>query len=426
MSNRENNGSKIIKVRRLISQLPSPNGVGETVFAEISNDYFGTNTGVPVFGGEFRYRMEGKNLEGPIPSEYRTGFQDAKSAELAAESELKQWRAGNIPEGTKMQRQVAWRARYRRKRYLATFADEILVKRYADLVNLSLSLTKANKIGMRHPTEPGVECISEAQTHVLEEFVLRRHKHPYPLDKYFMKYAWPLPDFSADKLVQADSAWAGIKQGDGKYLIKYGKLKYLEPFFETGVTRIAPATIYSDPSLHPSLRDDELTITGFAKPPFSSRSTTSNDPNDELPASGTLKFTFAANSNYYVYCLAGIYDRRLLSDFNHADCFLVIKEPLRFCQDLLYAGMQQLGNVTGKSDRVKYFDPFNVDPDSLNPYTAKDFRYSFQAEHRLFWIPNLPTRELEPMDVQMPRIRDYCELVRLTVPGEIRYLGREK
>jgi hypothetical protein len=425
MSQSEHNGIQIIKVRKLISIPRSPDGVGEIVFAEISNDYFGTNTSVPVFGGEFRYRMEGKNLEGPIPTAYRTGFQDANSAGLAAELELRQWRAGDIPEGTKMPRESVWRTRYRRKRYLAAFPDEVLVKRFADLTNLSLSLKESNKIGMRHHTEPDAEYISEVQTHILEEFVLRRHKHPYPMDKYFMKYAWPLPDYSADKLVQADSAWEGIKQGDGKYLIKYGKLKYLEPFFETGVTRIAPATIYLDPSLNPSIRDDELTITGFAKPPFSSPSPISNDPNDESFGSGTLKFTFEANSNFYVYCLAGIYDRRLLSDFDHADCFLVIKEPLRFCQDLLDAGMLQLGNVTGKSVPVKYFDPFNVDPSNLNPYTAKDFRYSFQAEYRLFWIPNVPTRDLEPINIQIPRIRDYCELVRLTVPGEPRYLGRE-
>ena len=136
MSRSENNEIKIVKVRRLISPLPAPNGVGEAVFAEISNDYFGTNSSIPVFGGEFRYRMQGNNLEGPIPSEYRTGFQDANSAGLAAELELKQWRAGNIPEGTEMQRHVAWRTRYRRRRYLAAFPDEVLVKRFADISNL--------------------------------------------------------------------------------------------------------------------------------------------------------------------------------------------------------------------------------------------------------------------------------------------------
>jgi len=234
------------------------------------------------------------------------------------------------------------------------------------------------------------------------------------MDKYFMKYAWPLPDSSADKLVQADSAWEGIKQHGSRHLIKYGKLKYLGPFFETGVTRIAPATTYSDPSLNPSIRDDELSITGFGKPPFASPSPNSNDPSDESFGAGTMKFTFEANSNFYVYCLAGVYDRRLLSDFD-ADCFLVIKDPLRFCQDLLDAGVPQLGNVTGKSMPVRYFDPFNVDPSSLNPYTAKDFRYSFQAEHRLFWTPNVPTWELKPINIHMPRISDYCELVRLTV-----------
>lgn len=424
MSQSENNGIKIIKVRRLISALPSPNGVGETVFAEISNDYFATNTRVPVFGGEFRYRMEGKNLEGPIPTVYRTGFQDVNSAGLAAELELKQWRAGNIPEGTEMPREFVWRTRYRRRRYLAPFADEILVKRFADISNLLFTLSESNKIGIRHPTEPEMEYLSEMHTHVLEEFMLRRHKYPYPMDIYLKRFAWPLPDFSTNGLVQADSAWKGLNQSEGTYLIKYGMLEHLEPFFETGITRISPATIYADPSLNPSIRDDELRITGFAKPPFSAPSQISNDPNDESFGSGTLKFTFEANSNFYVYCLAGIYDRRLLSDFP-SDCFLVIKEPFRFCQDLLDAGMLQLGDVKGKSCPVTYFDPFNVDPGNLSPYTAKDFRYSFQAEYRLFWIPNVPTRELKPIDVQMPRIKDYCELVRLTVPGETPYLGRE-
>lgn len=392
--------------------MPSPNGVGETVIAEISNDYFGPHSSLPVFGSEFRYRMKGKNLEGPIPSEYRAGYSDVDSAGLAAALELQQWRSGNIPEGTRMTRQQMWNTRYRRRRYLAAFDDELLVARYADVSNLCVSLTDSNKLGLRHYSEPEMEYLWEMQNHVMEEVVLRRHKYPYPFDTYFRKYAWPPPNFSQQGLVQADSAWDGLKPNDGKYLIKYGKLKYLEPFFETGVTRIAPATIYADPSLNPSIRDDELSISGFAKPPFSSPSEISNNPNNPSFGSGTLKFTYEASSNFYVYCLAGIYDQRLLSDFE-ADCFLVIKDPVRFCQDLLDAEMLQLGDVKGKSGPVKYFDPFNVDPSDLNPYTAKDFRYSFQAEYRLFWIPSVPTWELEPVNVQMPRIKDYCELVRL-------------
>lgn len=408
----EHQNIEIVKVQRLISQLPSRNGVGETVIAEISNDYFGTHSSDPIFGSEFRYRMKGKNLEGPIPAEFRYGFKDVDSAALAAKLELEQWRAGNIPEGTKMSRQHSWNTRYRRRRYLAAISDERLVARYADIVNLCLSLTESNKVGLRHHSEPDIEYLWEVQNHVMEEFVLRRHKPPYPLDKYFMKYAWPVPDYSAERLEQADSAWKGINPSDGKYLIKYGKLKYLEPFFETGVTRIAPATIYADSSLNPSIRDDELTISGVAKPPFASASPIRDDQNDEPLGAGTMSFSYIANSNFYVYCLAGIYDRRLLSDFD-ADCFLVVKEPARFCRDLLDAGLIQLGDVRGRSTAVNYFDPFNVDSSNLTPYTAKDFRYSFQAEYRLFWIPNVPTWELKPINVQLPPIKDYCELVRL-------------
>lgn len=409
----ESNESQIIKVRKLISRPISPGGVGEVVFAEISNDYFGTTSPVPVLGGEFRYRMVGKNLEGPIPSDYRVGFPDPESAARAAKLELQQWRDGNVPEGTMMSQQDVWNTRYRRRRYLAEFSDEFLVARFADIANLCLSLTNANKLGLRHHSEPEMEYLWEAQNHVMEEFALRRHKYPYPFDAYLRKYAWPVPDFSIDKLVQTDSAWAGIKPGDGDYLIKYGKLKYLEPFFETGVTRIAPATTYADPSLNPSIRDDELRLTGYANLPFSDSRQESRDPLDDWVGQKLRKFIVEAESNFYVYCLAGIYDRRLLSDFPDVDCFLVIKEPRRFCQDLLDAGMLQLGDVRGKASPVKYFDPLKFDPSTLSPYTAKDFRYSFQAEYRVYWIPSNPTWKLEPVNIQMPRIREYCELVRI-------------
>jgi hypothetical protein len=422
MTQSRKDGPEIVKISKIISPPIPEDGFGETVVAEISNDYLGGDPAAPFLGAEFRYRMLGTNLEGPLPNEYRTGFSDAESAAVAAEAELRQWRAGDIPDGTQMPRHVFWRTRYRRRRYLANIPDEVLVKRFLDLMNLSISLTGANKIGFRSPSEPDAEYVAEVHTHVMEEFVLRRYKMPGPIEGLFDKYAWPIPDYSPDKLIQADSVWEGINQPEGSYLIKYGKIRYLEPFLETGITRIAPATIYSDPSLNPSIRDDETSISGYAPPPFAEPS---SNPDDLRDGGGSMRFTFEANSNFYVYCLAGVYDRRLLSDFE-ADCFLVIKDPRRFCQDLLDAGMEQLGEVSGKSLPVRYFDPFNVDPSGLTPYTSKDFRYSFQGEYRLFWTPKTPTWDLVPVNVRMPQISDYCELVRLAVPDDEPYLGRKQ
>jgi hypothetical protein len=394
----------------LLSETEATKEGAEGVYAIIRNDYAKDENGISIFGKEFGYEMFGAQLHGPIPTEPRAGFTKAKDAEQAAKREYKEWRAGNIPVGTKMKRHQAWRTAYRLERYLDYMNEDDLCERYWDIQNNLLTLTADRKIGVIPPDQV-MDYWGAVQAHVLEECVLQQFPYPHPLDR------------CADKQQLPDYDWPGIEQAaaykrtfvPGEFLIKYGKYKYLGAAYEKGEIRISPASAYSDSSLNRAIRDEELEMSIYYHPSRIKNKGLTENPDDLDPPvkpSGNVVHTLKAPTNYYVYCLAAEYSYRLFPDFE-ADCCLIVNKPKVFIERLVNAMLAKLPDWRAFGTGVRYIDPLNTTEEDLEVFFCKHFKFAYQKEYRVIWIPPAPQMALPSVDLKLGSLKDCCELVRL-------------
>lgn len=181
-------------------------------------------------------------------------------------------------------------------------------------------------------------------------------------------------------------------------LFRFSKRRYLEPLLWTGALTLFPAATYSDPSLLPAQRDDELL-----------RSYSVQD----------VKWRRQAAANYYVWFVTWDFDERLFEDFD-ADACLVIHDARTFTDRLTRAVAQLLPRrdwAEGER-RVRYFDPVRPYA-SLLAWFHKDFRYAYQREFRDVWGPTqqapaalLPApAELPALQCELGSLEDICSLV---------------
>ncbi len=126
---------------------------------------------------------------------------------------------------------------------------------------------------------------------------------------------------------------------------------------------------------------------------------------------GRVRFRRELESNYYVYCLAERLSTRLLYDFE-ADACLIIRDPAAFLARFQTAVDEQIPGWRYLAKEVEYFDPLQVQPNEVDVLTWKHFRYAYQQEMRLAWLPPKPVRELAPLYVTLGNLEDVAELIR--------------
>jgi hypothetical protein len=396
----------------LLSETEATKEGAEGVYAVIRNDYTKDENGKPIFGKEYGYEMFGVQLHGPIPEGPRAGFVSAKDAEDAAKREYKEWRAGNIPAGTKMKRHHAWRTEYRLNRYLDYMDENELCERYWDITNNLMTLTEDGKIGITPMDQMG-DYWSAVNTHVLEECVLRKYHYPEPLNRCADK--WQIPNYDWPGIERAAAAYKARTFVPGEFLIKYGECKYLKPAYETGAIRISPASRYSDPSLNRAIRDEELELSIYYHPSRAKNEILeehADELNPPVPPTGNVVYTLNAPTNYYVYCTAAEYAYRLFPDFE-ADCCLIINKPQIFIERLVRAMSVKLPGWRVFGTGVRYIDPMNTTKEELDIFFCKHFKYAYQKEYRIIWIPPAPQMTLTHIDVEIGSLKDCCELVSL-------------
>lgn len=167
-----------------------------------------------------------------------------------------------------------------------------------------------------------------------------------------------------------------------------------------------------DPSLNSAIQDEELEI--WVQPHPSSYKVESIDRNTnqkkEPLALLNNKITTRLQTNYYVYCLSLALAPRLFVDFE-ADACLIITKPVAFVNKLLEAMKSQLSDWISGGGAVSYIDP--VRPLKLipEPVFCKHFRYSYQQEFRLVWLPPNLKNDLPCIEVELGSLEDYCKLV---------------
>ena len=193
-----------------------------------------------------------------------------------------------------------WRAQYRTRRYMEHLTEEELQQRAKDVFLNQLVLTNEAKIGLPPINAEGQYWMIQ-WTHILEEFVIRYGPYPSGFTSGFMKdLSIPRPDVPLAEC--AAKAVRGREIAQGTYFAKFGKAQYLKQAFKNGEIRIAPAASYSDPSLNPVIRDEELELT-IQPPPSEFRMeiidpTTGEKKGDISPIGN--KITTSSQTNYYI------------------------------------------------------------------------------------------------------------------------------
>lgn len=306
-----------------------------------------------------------------------------------------------------MERHDLWRLEYRQNRYMEFLSLDELVERTKDILTNMSILTAEGKIGLHGVNDVGKFWMI-VWTHVLEEFVLRYG--PYPngftdgsiIDTPIVKTTYPEPPKSKNAI----DAIGGIKPNQ---LFKFGKHEYLVDMLKNGRIRIAPASFYSDPSLNKAIRDDELS---FQVQKRADNFVVKNIVGQKIPAFGTVKFILESNTNYFVHCFAAAYTYREFDDFE-ADACVVISEPRTLVEKMMKSVKKALPDYDGFASQINYIDPLNCDPESVDIFFAKHFKYSYQNEVRTIWLPKKPIDKLESFFIEIGNMEKYAKLIHI-------------
>jgi hypothetical protein len=107
----------------------------------------------------------------------------------------------------------------------------------------------------------------------------------------------------------------------------------------------------------------------------------------EIPVVGVLKKSVSLE-NYYLFSLSGDWDRDLFNDFVRSDTCLIIRDANSFIERVKISSQIQLPDWECFFVPVHYYDPYT--PSSkppIDPAMSKDFRFAYQRELRLIWLP---------------------------------------
>ncbi len=204
-------------------------------------------------------------------------------------------------------------------------------------------------------------------------------------------------------------------------LVKFGRREHMSALFLEGKGRLSPASYYNDPSLGRARADNEARVTAYVHPIDAHRyfgvEYTDNGGSRAVrlpvPYLGSTPIEITATTDFYVYCMASTWDARMFEDFDRT-C-VVIKDTSAFIDCIREAVHTKLPGWQFVAAPVEYFDPFFIRPHQLTAHVSKHFRYEYQKEFRLLWVP--PSEEeaekwtWEHIEFQLGPLTRYSELI---------------
>ena len=306
-------------------------------------------------------------------------------------------------------RSELWRRQYRGRRYLKDVRREELAERLRDVMRNIATLNKDGRIGVK-PIDEMTDYWWSRFAHIHEEFLLRGEGPPDGFLDFTVvpkpTYPDPPPAAKATKSYTPPSS----------FLIKYGRREHILPMVDAGRIRIAPASYYGDPSLNHAIHDDEMSFSYvIPKDEVKSLTVKNNETGEEhvLNLASNLKLGWRASTDYYVYCLSGSLALRHFDDFDY-DAGLLLKEPDSFLNRLSVAVKTQLPGWRVYTDRVTYRDPFDNPETKLDVYFSKSFKFAYQDEYRVVWLPPAKLETpLQPIFVELGSLRDEADLIEI-------------
>jgi len=302
----------------------------------------------------------------------------------------------------RIERHKAWRLQYRKERYLRDISDGELFERAGDLMTVSLGHSEDGKIALGPANEDRSKM--ERFTHVLEEFVIRgiHSRQPGIIE------ALQAPKPGSPKVRRALQALSA-KCLPNPILVKFGERKHMASLFLEGKGRISLAKTYNDRSLGRARADDESQIGAYVHPMDAHRLMAVEHYTDggsrgadvNVPYLGSMKVSLQAKTDFYVYCMAECCNARMFDDFtspnSDVDTCVIVTRPEEFKARIREAIAARLPGWKPFDSPVVYVDPFFSRVHQLIPEFCKHFRYEYQKEYRLLWLPPGPDRAEMPI-----------------------------
>ena len=306
-----------------------------------------------------------------------------------------------------MRRHDLWRLEYGQDPYLEVLDTPHLMERFIEVMGNGIFLTDELKIGMISIASGGGYWMASS-THLFAEFG-KRGGIPGGMNRDAIpKFDWPGMRSAIRPFADSKAAHPGV-------IVKYGKSEDLRELYDSGRLVIRPASSYNDASLNRAVRDDELELKVYRK------SWVFDKLYDEFgqvlhpngPKHGRRVEILRTPTNYFVYCMSLERSVRLFGDFQ-SDCCIIIHEPVAFLRRLGAAGLRTLGNRwSWFAAPIAYIDPLRPPNSHLNIMQCKDFKYAYQAEYRMVWLPPKPSFSLEPFVADLGSLAPIASFVQL-------------
>jgi hypothetical protein len=300
---------------------------------------------------------------------------------------------------------------YSRDRYMGHISADSLTQRIVDVVGNFHIVDSAGLVSV-DGTDPEHPLWRALLNELIAEMTLRHGPYPAGWRKDLLdgaRFPGSLAGYAPDEVPIPGTLTPG-RDVSGSVFVKYGQRQHLESMLERGAIRIAPASSYDDPSLDPARSASEL-VAEIDVGSFALGSVGGLRPS-QARRSGLRRRVRLEMQDYYVFCGSTLITRRLLRDFE-ADCCIAVFDREEFERRLQRVVEVQLPDWRFISEPVEYYDPLQVTEIEMKPVVSKHFKYAYQKEHRMAWIPRGPIPSLEPIDVEVGGLSDVAELVEL-------------
>lgn len=295
-----------------------------------------------------------------------------------------------------------WLDEYHRRRYLQHASTEELAQRQADLF-VNIVTIGADGQPVVYDGEP----LRRLLAHVQAEFQLRG----LPFDDSFTQGPYRYHKRAAE-------LWQSERQAEGSYLLKFGNVGWMTQTLEEGLIRVGNAKGYDSSSLGPAIQDCEVEFTEecFGMTAEAVR----NGAKIPLETIGNIRRVSECVTDFYIASFGLKYDYRLFDDFSrenkhHYDACLVIRHPEEFLSRMREEGDRKLPGWGFCALPVSYRDPYHRTPDrnGIDVFFTKHFRYTYQREFRMVWIPPAAQDNLTPVIFKLGSLCDCSRLLTL-------------
>jgi len=170
----------------------------------------------------------------------------------------------------------------------------------------------------------------------------------------------------------------------GDVLFRFCKHKYLYQLLKDGHLRLRPASDYASIENDKARQDDETckaTLHGASHVRVTAES------GQSISIIGDLRLSTTA-PDYYTFCLSSDWDSDLYKEFQGSDSCLVIRDARSFIERVRASSRIELPGWQLFAAPIHYYDPYTPSRAApILPAMSKDFRYAYQREFRLIWMP---------------------------------------